>query len=74
MHRVAIHYCPKCRWLPRAAWVAQELLDSLGEHLAEVALGLRASLRPGGASDALRFSIYWGFAARTPLNEKRGFH
>ncbi|WP_437737744.1 SelT/SelW/SelH family protein [Sorangium sp. So ce1335] len=23
---VAIRYCPKCRWLTRAAWLAQELL------------------------------------------------
>ncbi len=36
--RVAIHYCPKCRWLARAAWVAQELLATFDSELSEVAL------------------------------------
>ncbi|MEF7614469.1 SelT/SelW/SelH family protein [Aquincola sp. MAHUQ-54] len=33
-HRVEIHYCTQCRWLLRAAWMAQELLgtfDEIGE-------------------------------------------
>ena len=36
--RVEIIYCAQCRWLPRAAWTAQELLGSLGDEISEVAL------------------------------------
>lgn len=36
--RVEIHYCPACHWLPRSTWMAQELLHSFGDDLAEVAL------------------------------------
>jgi selenoprotein W-related protein len=36
--RVAITYCTKCRFLLRAAWMAQELLTTFGDELAEVAL------------------------------------
>ncbi|MET0387733.1 MAG: SelT/SelW/SelH family protein [Polyangiales bacterium] len=36
--RVEIEYCTQCRWLLRAAWVAQELLSTFGEELGEVAL------------------------------------
>ena len=38
MARVAIRYCPRCKWLPRAAWLAQELLGTFTEELSEVAL------------------------------------
>jgi selenoprotein W-related protein len=41
MNRVEIEYCTQCRWLLRAGWVAQELLTTFQEELAEVAL------RPG---------------------------
>lgn len=36
--RVAITYCTQCRWLMRAAWVAQELLTTFRTRLGEVAL------------------------------------
>ncbi len=36
--RIAITYCTQCHWLLRAAWMAQELLSTFGEDLAEVAL------------------------------------
>nr|WP_206605630.1 SelT/SelW/SelH family protein [Pelagibaculum spongiae] len=36
---VRIRYCPRCRWLMRAGWMAQELLNSFEEHLSEVAIG-----------------------------------
>ena len=36
--RVEIEYCTQCRWLLRAAWVAQELLTTFVDSLAEVAL------------------------------------
>jgi selenoprotein W-related protein len=36
--RVEIVYCRQCRWLMRAAWMAQELLNTFEEDLDEVAL------------------------------------
>lgn len=33
-----IAYCPRCRWLLRAAWLAQELLSTFADELGEVAL------------------------------------
>ncbi|WP_437682657.1 SelT/SelW/SelH family protein [Sorangium sp. So ce131] len=30
---VTIRYCPKCRWLTRAAWIAQELLTTFPEEI-----------------------------------------
>ena len=36
--RITIRYCTQCNWLLRAAWVAQELLQTFGEELGEVAL------------------------------------
>jgi len=35
---IVIHYCPQCRWLLRAAWLAQELLSTFEADLSEVAL------------------------------------
>jgi len=36
--RVEIRYCTQCRWLLRAAWMAQELLSTFAQELGEVAL------------------------------------
>jgi selenoprotein W-related protein len=36
--RVEIEYCTQCRWLLRAAWMAQELLTTFQSELGEVAL------------------------------------
>ncbi|KFI28988.1 SelT/SelW/SelH family protein [Paenirhodobacter enshiensis] len=36
--RISITYCTGCNWLLRAGWMAQELLQTFGEELAEVAL------------------------------------
>lgn len=36
--RLEIRYCTKCRFLLRAAWLAQELLTTFEEDLKEVAL------------------------------------
>lgn len=38
MPRVEIRYCTQCRWLLRAAWLAQELLWTFAAELGEVAL------------------------------------
>jgi selenoprotein W-related protein len=36
--RIEIVYCTGCRWLLRAAWMAQELLTTFEAELGEVAL------------------------------------
>ncbi len=36
--RVSILYCSQCNWLLRAAWYAQELLNTFSRELGEVAL------------------------------------
>jgi selenoprotein W-related protein len=36
--RLEIEYCTQCRWLLRAAWMAQELLSTFPTELGEVAL------------------------------------
>lgn len=36
--RIEIVYCTQCRWLLRAAWMAQELLTTFQDELGEVAL------------------------------------
>ena len=36
--RVEIEYCTQCRWLMRAAWMAQELLTTFEAELDGVAL------------------------------------
>jgi selenoprotein W-related protein len=45
MTRVVIRYCPKCKWLLRAAWMAQELLSTFEAELGELAL------QPGGSGE-----------------------
>ncbi len=39
--QVEIEYCPGCRWLLRAAWMAQELLSTFEQELGGVCI------RPG---------------------------
>lgn len=36
--RISIEYCPRCGWLLRSAWLAQELLTTFEAELGEVAL------------------------------------
>ncbi|SVE54975.1 uncharacterized protein METZ01_LOCUS507829 [marine metagenome] len=36
--KIFIRYCPRCKWLPRACWMAQELLSTFSEKLGDVAL------------------------------------
>jgi selenoprotein W-related protein len=36
--RLELVYCTQCRWLLRAAWLAQELLTTFESELGEVAL------------------------------------
>jgi selenoprotein W-related protein len=37
-HIVEIEYCRQCRWMLRAAWMAQELLTTFEEELSGVTL------------------------------------
>lgn len=36
--RIEIEYCIGCRWMLRAAWMAQELLSTFQDEIGEVAL------------------------------------
>jgi len=38
LHRIEIQYCTQCRWLLRAAWMAQELLTTFEVELGGVTL------------------------------------
>ena len=50
--RVEIEYCTQCRWMLRAAWMAQELLSTFEGDIGEVALipgrGAIFEIRAGG--------------------------
>ncbi len=35
---ITIEYCPKCGWLLRSAWMAQELLTTFSEEMEQVCL------------------------------------
>lgn len=37
-NHIQIHYCTRCRWLLRAAWMAQELLTTFDGEIAELTL------------------------------------
>ena len=37
-HHIRIEYCPKCRWLPRAVWMAQEIMGTFEEADVDVTL------------------------------------
>ncbi|KAJ3166874.1 hypothetical protein HDU88_002960 [Geranomyces variabilis] len=58
--RIEIEYCPACRWLLRAAWIAQELLTTFEKEVGEVALQpgpsgtftVRIVTAPSGDEDA----------------------
>lgn len=36
--RVVIRYCPRCGWLLRASWMAQELLTTFSDNISELSL------------------------------------
>lgn len=36
--RITLTYCTQCNWMLRAAWMAQELLQSFGADLEQVSL------------------------------------
>lgn len=49
---ITIEYCPKCGWMLRAAYMAQELLTTFSEHVHGVLL------RPSPVEG--RYTIYCG--------------
>ena len=38
MHVITITYCTQCRWMLRAAWMAQELLSTFDGEISELTL------------------------------------
>lgn len=36
--KISIEYCPACKWLLRAAWLAQELLTTFEQDIGELSL------------------------------------
>ena len=38
MNTIRIVYCARCGWLPRSAWMAQELLNTFSENIQELHL------------------------------------
>ena len=66
--RVSIEYCTQCRWLLRAAWMAQELLTTFQDEIGELAL------RPGtGGVLEIRVNdeIVWSRAAHGRFPEMK---
>ncbi len=35
---IKIRYCPRCGWLPRATWLAEELLTTFAKEIDELSL------------------------------------
>lgn len=70
---IIIEYCPKCNWLLRSAYIAQELLTTFSDDLKAVAL------QPGEVSGDFHISIgdkkifdrkaYGGFPEITALKQ-----
>lgn len=38
MHNITITYCTQCRWMLRAAWMAQEILSTFDGEIAALTL------------------------------------
>ncbi len=62
---VTIIYCPKCGWLLRASWMAQELLTTFADELSGV------TLSPSETSG--RFSVLIGNDTIWDRKEDGGF-
>ena len=48
---ITIEYCPKCGWMLRAAYMAQEFLTTFSDYVEAV------SLKPGAVSGVFRISV-----------------
>ncbi|MBO9640930.1 MAG: SelT/SelW/SelH family protein [Siphonobacter aquaeclarae] len=49
--RITLEYCPKCGWLLRSSWLAQELLTTFADELGEV------SLRPSEVAGSFKIFL-----------------
>lgn len=59
-NHILIHYCRQCRWMLRAAWMAQELLTTFDGEIAQL------TLQPGegGVFDVfINDQLIWSRAA-----------
>jgi selenoprotein W-related protein len=54
---ITIEYCPKCGWLLRSAWMAQELLNTFTQDLESVVL--KPSLVAGRYTIHLNQDLVW---------------
>jgi selenoprotein W-related protein len=45
---ITVEYCPKCNWMMRAAWIAQEILYTFEAEIEKV------SLKPSSESGSFR--------------------
>lgn len=66
--RIEIEYCVKCRWLLRAAWMAQELLSTFEHDVGEVAL---VPGDPGVYEVRLNSQVIWSRAAEGRFPEAK---
>lgn len=65
---VTIHYCPRCRWMLRAAWFAQELLSTFEGQLGAVSLVPAGS---GRFTIALDDAVVWDRATEGGFPEAK---
>lgn len=63
-NKVVIKYCTQCRWLLRSSWMAQELLTTFQEEIAEL------TLQPGTGGV---FEVYANEIRIWSRKEKGGF-
>ena len=68
--RIEIRYCTLCRWMLRAAWLAQELLSTFDSDLGEVAL-VPASKGEFQASWSTGYRCGTGWPTRASPRPKR---
>ena len=72
--RVTIEYCPRCGWLLRSAWLAQELLSTFPAEIGELAL--IPSLQSGTFRIQVNDRVVWsrqtdgGFPAAAELKRR----
>ncbi len=55
--QITIHYCPRCNWLLRSAWLAQELLTTFENDLEGVTL--KPSEQSGFFEIRLDHQVIW---------------
>lgn len=61
---IKIHYCTQCNWLPRASWMAQEILHTFSKDIHQL------SLVP---VDGGRFEVWFNEKLIFSRHEEAGF-